>query len=106
MFVEASDGFTGDITYLWFPPLEITKNSSLHFTYHMYGDHIGTLSVVVQDIPSGSISKSLSKSGNQWQYWHKVSFSLSLSLSLSLENIYLIKNRLTVLFNNTVYLLC
>nr|XP_022305723.1 MAM and LDL-receptor class A domain-containing protein 1-like [Crassostrea virginica] len=81
MFVEASDGFTGDMTYLWFPPLEITKNSSLHFTYHMYGDHIGTLSVVVQDIPSGSISKPWSKSGNQWQYWHKKCINIPASSS-------------------------
>lgn len=82
MFVEASDGLPGHMTYLWFPPLETSQNSSLQFKYHMYGDQIGKLSVLAVD-STGSLSELWSKTGSQWQYWHKVTTIYFLSLSLS-----------------------
>lgn len=75
MFVEASDGLPGHVTYLWFPSLETTQNSSLQFKYHMYGDQIGKLSVLALD-STGSVSELWSKTGNQWQYWHKACINI------------------------------
>uniref|UniRef100_K1Q6C7 MAM and LDL-receptor class A domain-containing protein 2 n=1 Tax=Magallana gigas TaxID=29159 RepID=K1Q6C7_MAGGI len=75
MFVEASDGLPGHMTYLWFPPLETSQNSSLQFKYHMYGDQIGKLSVLAVD-STGSLSELWSKTGSQWQYWHKACINI------------------------------
>ena len=49
----------------------------LTFSYHMYGDHVGTLMVYTTD---GSDSHSVWKaSGNQGNMWKSVSLDISLS---------------------------
>ena len=78
LYIEATSWSTGDNAKL---ELAVPRNKSsccLKFYYHMYGANMGTLKVF-----SGN-NKIFTKSGNQGNYWKKVTRTVYLSDIVSL----------------------
>ena len=86
LYIEASSWSTGDNAKL---ELAVSGNKSpccLTFYYHMYGANMGTLNVF-----SGN-NKVFTKSGNQGNYWKKVTRTVYLSNIVSRMYIAFITN--------------
>ncbi|CAH3148297.1 unnamed protein product, partial [Porites evermanni] len=72
-YIEASNQATGDNAKLTFTVPRNKSSGCLKFFYHMYGSGMGTLNVF-----SGN-NKIFTKSGNQGNYWKKVTRTVYLS---------------------------
>jgi hypothetical protein len=85
MYIEATYQSTGDNAKLQLAVPRGKSSSCLTFFYHMYGRSTGTLNVF-----NGNV-KIFTKSGNQGNYWKKVSRTLHLSDVVSLIDILFIQ---------------
>ena len=84
MYIEASSWSTGNNAKLQLAvPRGESSASCLTFFYHMYGSSMGTLNVF-----NGN-SRIFTKSGNQGDYWKKVTRTLQLSDVVSIIGIFL-----------------
>lgn len=77
MYVESSHGQPGDTTYLSFPQFTSNNPSSLHFSYHMLGDNIGTLDILSKNTATSTVTKLWTRTEEQSRYWIKGCVPLS-----------------------------
>jgi hypothetical protein len=73
MYVDSSNGETGDISYLSFTTFISGNTSSLRFSFHMLGDDVGTLDVLSQntDTSTYTVSNLWTRTGHQDIVWNK-----------------------------------
>lgn len=69
MYTEGTDGEEGDKATLTSPHFQTKQTSSLHFYYHMFGNGMGTLKLIITHLNNGLQTVVWNRTGNQGESW-------------------------------------
>lgn len=69
MYTEGTDGEEGDKAMLTSPHFQTKQTSSLHFYYHMFGNGMGTLKLIISHLNNGLQTVVWNRTGNQGESW-------------------------------------